>query len=183
MTTPLADFPTRLIAGDSVTVSRTFSDVPVGDGWTVTWHVVMPNGQRVSTEASEAAGAFLFALTASDAANLAAGGAFSSVVAVKDTERRSFPLGPVVIAPDPVTSNGSQTELAHVERVIAACEARIEGRVSDDVQMYQLPGGTTVSKMTLSEVTALLAQYRAKRSRMLRGGQMRIREVTYARRW
>lgn len=178
---PLSNVPARLVAGDSLTIRRTFPTIATGDGYTLTLKLVAIGGTITSITASEDAGAFVFAILPTSLAAVAPGVVSWAFVATQGSaERYTLEEGTTVLAPDPTnTATAQTTQLAHIERVIAVCEATIESKLTDDMQMYQLPDGVTVSKLPLSEVRALLAQYRAKRSSILRGGRQRVREIWY----
>lgn len=179
----LTAFPDSLIAGDTLLVSRTYDDeaVAVGEGWTVTLTLLTIASDKHEVVATESAGTFLFTLSATASAALPAGYTSYAVTALRAGVRVTVQQGAITVKADPTNAlSGQASEIAHVERVIAACKARLEGKITDDVQMYQLPDGVTVSRMTLREVRELLAQYSAKRQRMLSGGRPRVREVWYA---
>lgn len=179
----LTAFPASLIAGDTTTVVRTYDahGVSVGDGWTVRLTLLSLNSERVTVTATESGTAFQFVLTATESVKLPAGYTSLAVTATKDDTRYTVEEGALTVKPDPTNAlSGQASEMAHVDRVIRACQDKLEGKVTDDVQMYQLPDGVTVSKLTLREVRELLAQYKAKRARLLHGGRPRIREMWYA---
>lgn len=178
----LIAFPASLIAGDTLLVARTYDEegVAVGASWAVTLTLLTISGQKVEVTAVESSGTFLFTLTATASAGLPAGYTSYAVTAVKNGIRVTVEQGSLTVKPDPTNAlSGDASEMAHVERVIAACKARLEGKVTDDVQMYQLPDGITVSRMTLRDVRELLVQYQVKRQRMLTRGRPRVREVWY----
>lgn len=173
-------FPTSHIIGDTLIVERTYADVAVGDGWTVAVTFVAMTGDQLAVTATESGNVFLFTLTAALSAQLRAGSVSWAVTAKKDGARYTLERGSFVASGDPTAgATGKASLLAHVERVIAACEARIEGKITDDVQMYQLPDGVTVSKLTLREVRETLSQYRAKRRRMINGGSLKVLQFGY----
>lgn len=177
----LASVPASLIAGDTVVIDRVVDGVPTGDGWTVQLSLVSLTGTVVDVAGAEQGTAFRLTLSGSTTADLEPGVQSWALMATKDGARTTVDRGRIVVEPNPTDGTASvNTELAHVERVIAACQARLEGKATDDVQMYQLPDGVTVSRLTLREVRELLAQYKAKRARMLSRGRPRIREVWYA---
>lgn len=177
----LTAFPASHIAGDTLRVERpSYADAPVGAGWTVTLTLLDIEGAVVEATATEEGTLWTFTVAAEDWSALTAGPVALTVRGSKSGEVVTLERATLLLAADPtVSGTGATSKFAHVERVIAACEARLEGKITDDVQMYQLPDGVTVSKLTLREVRELLAQYQAKRSRMLRGGRPRVREVWY----
>lgn len=179
----LTAFPSSLISGDSLTVARTYGSVGVvpGAGWTVALTLVSLAGAKTEVGATETDGAFRFTLAAAVSATLTPGSMRLAVTATKAGDRLTVEQSVLTVAPDPTDAYAAQsTELAHVQRVITVCQDRLEGKVTADVQTYQLPDGVMVAKLTLREVRELLAQYKAKRARLLSGGRPRVREVWYA---
>ena len=180
----LTAFPASHVAGDTLIVERTsYAGVPVGAGWEVKLTLIDVAGAKVEATAAESGAAYQFVVDASEWAALKAGPLTWAVTAVKDGVRMTAESAVLSLLPDPTNAaNGATSRRAHIERVIAACEARLEGKITDDVQMYQLPDGVTVSRMSLRDVQALLNDYRSQRARLLRGGKPRVREVWYGRR-
>lgn len=177
----LSAFPSAHVAGDTLVVERSaYDDAPIGDGYTVVATLLDTAGKKITATAVEST-VYTFTVAASAWAGIAPGPVSFAVTATKSGARTVVESGTILVSPDPtVAASGPTSKLAHVERVIAACEAKLEGKITEDVQMYQLPDGVTVSRMTLREVRETLAAYKAKRVRMLRGGKPRVRETWYA---
>ena len=175
---PKTAVPARLTAGDSESIRRSFADVSPGDGYTVSLRLISTGGAIAVVEATEETSTFLFTVTTAATADLPPGVLTWVISAEKTGERLTLESGSLQLDPDPANATTATTsKMAHIERVIAACEAALEAKVTDDVQMYQLPGGLTVSKMSLREVRETLAAYRARRRRILNAGRPSIREV------
>ncbi len=179
---PLTAVPDRLIAGDSVSIVRPFPSV-AGLAYTVKLRFIAPDGTIAPITASEADGAFTFAVLTTTLATMEPGVISWAITAEKVDERITLEASTLTLLADPAnTTTAATSTLAHIERVIAACKARLEDKLTDDVQMYQLPGGVTVSKLTLREVRELLASYETRRARILRRGRPSVIAMTYARR-
>lgn len=177
---PLTAFPASITAGDTTIVDRSYSDVPLGASWVVVCTIVAPDGSTASVTATEVGASFRFTFATTDTDNLTPGAATLAVTASKAGARYTVETRSLVVIADPTSVAAAQaTKLAHITRVIAACEAALEGRMTDDVQMYQLPDGVTVSKLSISEIRETLASYRAQKARILRGGRNRVRQVSY----
>lgn len=178
---PLSAFPASHIAGDTLVVERASYDAaPLGDGYTVVATLLDTAGKKITATAVEST-VYTFTVPASAWSGVAPGPVSFAVTATKSGARTVVESGTILVSPDPtVAASGPTSKLAHIERVIAACEAKLEGKITDDVQMYQLPDGVTVSRMTLREIRETLATYKAMRVRILRGGKPRVRETWYA---
>lgn len=177
---PLANVPDRVVAGDSLSIRRAFPDV--GDGsYTLKLQFFPVSGTLVAITSADTTSPFLFAVAPGDLANVEPGAVPWAITAEKSGARITLDSGTIQVAPDPANATTAQTtNLAHIERVIAVCQSVIEGKLTDDVQMYQLPGGITVSKLTLREVRQLLAQYQAQRATILRRGRPSVKRMGYA---
>lgn len=180
---PLTALPARFIAGDSRAIRRSFAAVSPGDGYTVKLRFASTAGLVVDVTGAEEASTYLFTIATTTLRDVKPGVLTWTLTAEKTDERITLDAGTMVLEPDPANAaTASQSALAHIERVIAACECAMENKMTDDVQMYQLPGGVTVSKMSMREVRETLAIYKAKRKRLLNRGRLFVREVGYARR-
>lgn len=167
-------------AGDTLVVRLGEpSEYLASDGWTTTLHLGTVDGSSVSGAGVASGGLVTYTVAAAKTAQLAIGSCAWAVVATKAAERYTVSAGRLSVLAD-ATGDQSQSELAHVERVIAACQAALEGRLDDAVLMYQLPDGIMVQKMGTRELRETLALYKAKRAKMLRGGRPRVREAWYA---
>lgn len=165
-----------------MTIRRQFADIATGAGYTVKLRFIAIDGTITTLTATEDVGDFVFAVLPASLVSVTPGVLTWAVTAEKSTtERYTLEQGVTQLDPDPSnTTTAATTKLAHVERVIAICEAALESKLTDDMQMYQLPGGVTVSKLSIREVRETLAAYNAKRKRILNGGKMAVREVWYA---
>ena len=176
--------PAQLIAGDTLVVAVPEPTAyPLADAWVHTLRLQAVDGSDATATGVLADGVLTFTVTALNTAALTAGPATWARVATKTTQRATLAYGVLSVLPDP-SGDQSTTELAHVQRTIAACEARLEGKVTEDVLMFQLPDGVMLQKLSITQIHALLVQYRAKRRALLghSNGGIRVREVWYAQR-
>lgn len=177
---PLATVPDRIVAGDSVTIQRSFSAVDDGS-YALKLRFVPINGAIVTVTSPESTSPFTFPVAPTDLANVEPGAVPWTITAEKTGERITLDSGTIEVLPDPANATtAATTNLAHIERVISVCRAIIENKITADVQMYQLPGGVTVSKLTMREVRQLLASYQAQRATILRRGRPQILRLGYA---
>jgi hypothetical protein len=184
VTSTLTAPPAHLIAGDTLAVAVPEpTDYPVAESWVHTLRIQAIDGTDASATGVLADGVLTFTVTALNTDGLTPGPATWARTATKTSERVTLAYGQLTVVPDP-SGDQSTSELAHVQRTIAACEARLEGKVSEDVLMYQLPDGVMLQKLSLAQVSALLTQYRAKRRALLgqSSGGIRVLEVWYANR-
>lgn len=180
LTTP----PAQLIAGDTLVVAIAEpSEYPTADGWVHALSLQAIDGTDAVATGVAAGGTLTFTVSAPLTDGLTPGAATWARTATRSGARYTLDYGRLTVVPDP-SGDQSTGQLAHVERVIAACEARLEGKVTEDVLMFQLPDGVMLQKLSITQINALLVQYRAKRRALLgqSTGGIRVREVWYARR-
>lgn len=183
MPEPLSQVPDRIIAGDTLVVAWAEpSEYLTADGWTHALTIQAIDGSGATASASSAAGVVTFTVLATNTGGLTAGPASWAWTATNGAVRYTLGGARVTVVADPA-GDQSETELAHIERVIAACQLRLEGKITDDVMMFQLPDGVMLQKLNLKDVHATLALYKAKRRALLNGGRPRVREAWYAQRW
>lgn len=70
----------------------------------------------------------------------------------------SVVLSRLTILPNPQTRAAGEGQ-THAERTLAVLEAALEGRLTDDIESYQI-GGRAVSKIPVAELMTLRAKYR-----------------------
>lgn len=175
---PCTAFPALLTAGDSLAVDVALPQVTPGD--TVRWTLVDAAGSATTIDATPSGGeTYRITVPTSTSASFATGPAQWVITIHGDQTRRSVRRGDLEIGADGASASRALERRLHIDRVIQACEARLEGKVTDDVQMYQLPDGVTVSKLTLAEVRDLLREYQARRRRLASGGRLQVREAWY----
>jgi hypothetical protein len=176
--------PAQLIAGDTLVVAVPEpTDYPSADGWVHTLSLQAIDGTDATATGVPADGVLTFTVSALNTDALTPGPATWARTATKTTERVTLAYGQMTVLPDP-SGDQSTSELAHVQRTIAACEARLENKATEDVLMFQLPDGVMLQKLSIAQVSALLVQYRAKKRRLLSGGRgaVQVREAWYVRR-
>lgn len=147
--------PTRLTAGDSWEwdVERFTADYPAPT-WTLTYRLVGPT--PLSLAASDA-GDETFEVRALPAVTKKAlPGTYKLVGLVDDgTDRFEVFSGVLVIDPDPATTKATTS---HASTTLAIIEAKIEGRLTADLESYQIEG-RAVQKIPISELTRLRGIY------------------------
>jgi len=180
---PLSRVPDRILAGDTLVVALAEpSEYLTADGWTHALVLQGIDGTAANASASSTSGTVTFTVSAADTVSLSAGAATWAWTATKAGARYTLDRARVTVLADPA-GDQSTSELAHIERVIAACQAKLEGKITDDVMMFQLPDGVMLQKLNMRDVRETLAMYKAKRRALLNGGRPRIREAWYASRY
>lgn len=155
----LTSEPDALTAGDSWRWDKSLADYSAADGWEL-YYVLLGatafpiRGAGVVT----AVGAGWEIRVAAEAtADLAAGSYRLAGYVAKDTERYEVYLGRVTVAANfAVLADGRST----AERELAIIDAAIAGRLSADLQSYQVQG-RAVNKIPIEELSRMRGKLRA----------------------
>lgn len=163
--------PTQIVGGDSVSWTRSLSSYPPTDGWTLHYRLV---GGGIDATISDAGAlgyyALAFATTDTDGAVATATARLIGWVSNAGGEIHTVFDGLVTVLPNLRTASPEDLT-SHVDRVIAACEAAIEGRLTTDVARYGREG-TFVDKLPIEQVRQTLGMYKAKRWRAENAGKL-----------
>lgn len=166
--TNLTALPAQLPAGTTVKYTRAHADFPADQGWGLTLYLA---GVKLASFAGTPTGAsFAFTLDAATTATLAAG--------LYHWEERASKAGEEYIA-----DSGEVEVLANIkaaeagdfqdqdEKDLAAIEAVLHGRITADVQSYQIHGRAVV-KIPVLELEKLRAGIKARVESKRRGGKL-----------
>lgn len=173
MTPPIRrDELTRIAAGETVQWTRYVGDYPSTDGWTLKYYF---RGASVFDVAGapDPAG-YLMTIAAADTANVTPGtyrwGAFVEKGAGAGLERRRVDEGVLQIEPNFATA-AAGTMQTHAERMLAAIEARLEGRLQSGADMEQYGvAGRQVMKIPFEKLQAARVKYQFEVARQRNGG-------------
>jgi hypothetical protein len=156
----------QLVAGDSAVWTRTLSSYSPADGWVLHYRIIGPYELASDPTVTVVNGTWQATLAAS--ATAAAGfiaGTYRLMGWVDgvNAERYTIYDGAIEILPNLAVVTWDDTR-GHVDRIIDACEAALEGRLSSDVARYGREG-VFVDKLDLAEIKRTLATYKAKKWR------------------
>lgn len=171
--------PERFTAGDTVSFTLSLGDYPASAGWALSFHVKGVRGLNVN--ATPQGDSFLVTLPAASTAMLPAGAYQWATVVKRDLERYTVREGALVVDPDVASATDGALQ-PHAEKALAMIEAVLEGRLTADVQSYQL-AGRLLTKIPILELKQLRREYRAELWRKRNRGRVGQRvEVTFVRR-
>lgn len=164
-------------AGDTWKWTRAFADYPPSEGWTITYSfrglsvlaiadvVVTPGVSDYSVSVAAAKTAALLPGTYKWAA-----------FATKAGERYTADEGVLVVERDMATAIAGDA-VDHAEKMIAIIESALSGRLTADIENYQI-NGKAVSKIPVLELKRLRKQYRSELWRLRNGGRLGPTHVT-----
>ncbi len=160
--------PSKFTAGDTVTFQRTFADYPADDSWT--YSITLIGAQKV-TKAGVANGkAFDLTLAATDTDDFTTPGAVRYQERVsKGGEAHTVGEGTVFVELN-YTAAAAGATLSYEEKTLTVIEAALSGRLTSDMQSYQI-GGRAVVKIPFEELNRLRNRFTAV-VRMQRTGQV-----------
>lgn len=167
--------PTDLVAGDSWEWNRQLSEFPPSEGWTVVYSFGgQDNNQDIQAQVSADGQYYEVRKAPSFSEDLSAGPRIIAGYATKGTpgqpghERFRFYTGTVRIH-----SNLDQIDqqLPFARRALAAIEAALEGRLTKDLESFQI-AGRTINKIPIAELRQLRGFYRAELNQKGRGGRL-----------
>lgn len=169
--------PNVLNAGDSWQWTLALADYPA-DTWTATYYLRGLGKIDVAGVADDAG--HLFSATAAETGAVLAG-SYRYVLKVDDGAGtiETVDAGVVTVRADFATADAGDLQ-THAERALALIEAALEGRVTDDVESYQILG-RAVSHIPLSELRKLRAQYRSEVALATYGGKLPDTQVQFGR--
>jgi hypothetical protein len=146
--------PTELTVGDTWTWTVPAGSFPAGEGWGRSFRF-LGSGLAFEVPALAVGDGFQASYAMASTANVDPGTYQVVEIADNGTSRHTVARATVVVHPDPdVVDDGSHR--AHDEKMLAAIEAVLEGRVTEDMESYSILG-RSLQRIPFRE----LMQYRA----------------------
>jgi len=152
--------PSQLVAGDGWAWSdaEAFASHPPPD-WALQYLLrPVSGGSPYVITATWGNGAYLLSYAASDSAQLAPGEYEWAALAFHDAtdDRTRLGAGRFCVLPDPMQVTEDQRSAA--ERILAAIDATLEGRVSKDAESYTIEG-RSISRTPIADLIRLQSIY------------------------
>ncbi len=167
--------PSTLYAGTTWTWDRSYSDYPPAT-WTATAVIVGTDG-KLSLTASTNNGNHRFSATATQTAALPAGTYRVYITVTSGAEVYPVEETTLEVKPNPATVAVGEFR-THAERMLAAIEAKLEGRADADLESYTI-GNRSVSQIPVRELLRLRNIYRAQVYRQQAGADAVSTKVTF----
>lgn len=147
--------PLELTPGDTWQFQLTLRDYPPSDGWALVVSFRGPSVLDVTAVASPDNSSWLVTADASATASLGIGryvwvASASRTVSPNPLERHSALTGVTTLIEQIQTAAAGDT-VSHNEKMLAAIESLIAGRIPDDVEHYQI-GTRALSKVPIKEL-------------------------------
>jgi hypothetical protein len=162
--------PDRLTAGDTWKWTLSLGDFPPSDGYAITYSFRGPS-VLANADVTVTPGTSDYAVVVAKAktAPLTPGTYSWTCHATKAGERLQAASGVVTVDPDPEAADAGELQ-PHAEKMLAIIEAALSGRLTSDMQSYQI-AGRAITKIPVLELKQLRRQYRSELRGKRNGGK------------
>lgn len=150
------NLPTTLYAGDTISFSDSLDSYNASDGWTLTYSFVNAEAKH-SIDSTADGDDFAFAVAKAVTSAWGKGSYKYAATVDNGTDRFTVGTGDVTIRPD--LSAGPVDDRNHVEKVLDALEAMLEGKATVDQQSMSI-GGRSVARFSPLELLQWRGDYR-----------------------
>jgi len=153
----LADAPSKVYAGDSLSWTEVQADYPASDGWALTVYFAVGTAAPVPVAATPSGADHLVQVGAEVTAAWAAGTCHWTARVTKASETYTVSQGLFEVLPNPTVAADRRT---HAEKCLAAITAVLEERMGDPIVEYEIDG-TKAKKLPHDQLVKLRAHYLA----------------------
>lgn len=166
--------PEQLIAGDTWQWDKHVPEYSAADGWQLSYTLQgtektdLAWGSKVAAHPNGVD--FRVTVAAADTANLTPGTVKWQAYVTKGAERRTADFGTIVLLANFATA-AAGSQRTHAEKTLAVLKAAIEGRLTSDIESYQV-AGRAVSKIPAEQLVRLRGMYEAMVYRERHPGQL-----------
>jgi hypothetical protein len=169
------DVPTVIVAGTTVKYHRSFDDYPASEGW---GYVFYANGAanifKIAATVNPDSNSFDIVIPASLTAPIAPG-------RYQCAERLTNTNTSEIVDPNDddiqllveanIASASAGAFVSHIERMLVIIEAALEGRLTADLETYQI-AGRSISKIPAKELLWFRGHYRSKLYQLQNPGRL-----------
>ncbi len=150
--------PTLIVAGDTVQWTKSLSDYPATDGWTLSYSFQLPGSTATPITFDADADGANYAINESSTttADWPPANYIWTAYVDSGSERHTVGQGTVTISPDPSGVPGT----THASRTLEIIEAALEARLPRGLEMYTIDG-QQVQKLTHEALSRLHDKYLA----------------------
>jgi len=171
----LTELPAQLTAGTTVEYTKALAGYPADQGWTATLYLAGANLGTVTGTPSGSS--FIFLLDAAITATLKAGRYKWAELVEKAGKRYVADSGEINVLADIMAALAGDFQ-DQDEKDLAAIEAVLHGRITADVQSYQIHGRAVV-KIPVLELEKLRAGIKDRVQSKSRGGKLQSVRMSF----
>jgi hypothetical protein len=164
--------PRVIVAGTTVKFTRLLADFPPGAGWTYTIYFNGANNVFNKAGVAQADGSFLVTIAPADTASLTPGAYRYAERVTNGFEVYDMVGDELVVQIEPnLATAPAGAFLTHAERTLGILEAALSGRLTADLESYQI-AGRQVSKIPIKQLRELRGWYAAEVARAQNPGTL-----------
>jgi hypothetical protein len=156
--------PEQITVGDTIKWTKSLSDYPASEGWTLSYTFVNSSGTFSVTSTADGDD-HAVSVSSTTSSSYTAGTYSWQSYATSSSERHQVDAGTIILNPN--FADGATDSRSHAKKVLDAIESVIEGRASEDAAAMSI-AGRSITKMTLEELISTRSKYRAEYNRELR---------------
>lgn len=150
------NIPTRIHAGDTLAFNDEVYNYSSKDSWLIRY-VLVTGINKYQFDSTANHGRHDFYVSASTTSKWVSDSYKWAAYAVSGDDRHTIATGTIEVLPDLTASAADQRH--HVERMLKAIEAMLEGKASIDQQTYSV-NGRSVGRYTFEELIVLRDKYK-----------------------
>lgn len=151
----MADEPSKLYAGDTVTWLRSQADYPADAGWLLSYFFSFGTGNPQKVDAVAAGADYQLTLDPATTTAWSPGTCHWMAQVSRAGEVHTVDSGTFEVLPNPTASYDRRT---HAEKCLAAITAVIEGQMTDPIVEYEIDG-VKAKKLPHDQLQKLRAHY------------------------
>ena len=164
--------PRVIVAGTTVKFTRQLADFPPGAGWTYTIYFNGATSTFNKAATAQADGSFLVTIDPSDTANLPPGAYRYAERVTNGPDVYDLVGDELVVQIEPnLATAPAGAFLTHSEKTLQVIEAALSGRLTADLESYQI-AGRAVTKIPIKELRELRGWYAAEVARAQNPGTL-----------
>lgn len=173
----LTEMPASFAAGETVEYTRSLSDYPANDGWTLAVHL---RGDATANATVTPSGAdYGVVFEAAKTAGLPAGRYEWAEIATKVGVVKQAATGSVIVTPNIATA-GAGALKSDAEKTLAALQAKRDGRLTADQETIQVDG-MAISRIPYDSLEEHIRRYQAIVNAELRGSAVKVTPIAWSR--
>jgi hypothetical protein len=164
--------PSVFVAGTTVKFTRQLADFPPGQGWNYTIYFNGANSIFNKAGVAQADGSFLVTIDPADTASITPGAYRYAERVTNGSEVYDVVGDELIVTVEPnLATAPAGAFLTHAEKTLSVIEAALSGRLTADLESYQI-AGRAVTKIPIKELRELRGWYAAEVARAQNPGTL-----------
>lgn len=173
----LTEFPETFAAGETVEYTRSHSDYPANDGWTLT--VSLRGGGTAEATVNASGADYLVEFPAARTATLPAGKYDWVEIATKSGKVKQAATGSVIVTPN-IQAAGAGELQSDAEKTLAALRAARDGSLTRNQETVQVDG-MAITRIPYDDLERHIRRYEAIVNAERRGSAVKVTPIAWSR--